>query len=165
MANIGGVSAPSPAPPAVKGFSGAAFLGLVMAGAVLLGLGMWVAQKNWRVGSRRSECEARLRYIAAMAGIYHSKYKAWPAETGPEFWQVLLKAEGPPLGRAYDFTHCPVTGKAYRGPGKMPTDQDMWAWLACCEPGTHGDDTLAINAGAAFEVAPKDDARYLGTKP
>ena len=41
----------------------------------------------------------------------------------------------------------------------------MWAWLACCEPGTHGDDTLAINAGAAFEVAPKDDARYLGTKP
>lgn len=165
MANVGGVSASSPAPPAEKGFSGAAFLGLVVAGAALLGLALWAAKKEWSTGSRRSECEARLRYIGMTASVYHAKYKAWPAETGPEFWQVVLKADGPPLGRAYDFTHCPVTGKAYRGPGKTPTDADPWAWLGCCEPGTHGDDTLAVNGAGNFEVAPRDDARFLGTRP
>jgi hypothetical protein len=165
MANVGGVSAPSPAPPAGKGFSGTAFLGLVVAGAVLLGLAMWVARSSWRAGSRRSECEARLRHLAKAAESYHARFKAWPDATGSEFWPVILKADGPPIGRVFDVTHCPVSGKAYRGPGQPRKEGELRAWLACCDPGIHGDDTLAINGAGTFEVAPRDDLRYLGTKP
>lgn len=151
--------------PAKKGYSGTLFLFLILVGIGVLALAMQGMRERYRVESRRSECEARLRYLAVAAELYHSKHHAWPAETGARFWQVVVHDKGPEFGRTYDFYHCPVTGTAYRGPGASPSDADAHAWLGCCEPGVHGDMTLAVNGAFKVEFAPKADARYGATRP
>lgn len=163
--NPGDLVASSPAPPpGPRTGPGVSPLVLVAVFLILALAAVALRSRGLRHGDRE-QCEARLTYMGVSAELYRARYHAWPAATGPEFWDAILNDDTTsPIGKP-EFAVCPGTGKRYRGPSAAPTDDNLRVWIACCEPGVHGDEVLAVNAAGRFEAAPAGDARFQATRP
>jgi hypothetical protein len=149
--------------PKPRQMSGKLFLLFIALGLGVLAIVFFATRSVWRPQRRRAECETRLRELAVAARLYRDKFGAWPAATGPAFWELAVRGSGYEPEKKTDFVHCPVTGKAYRGPAAPPRESDPEAWLGCCEPGTHGKlDVVVITAAGTIVTAPKDDAKLGG---
>lgn len=152
----------SEAAPQPRQMSGKLFLLFIALGLGVLAAVFFTTRAAWRPQSRRVECETRLRALATAARLYRDKFGVWPPATGPAFWELAVRGSGYEPERKTDLVHCPVTGKAYRGPAAAPGEAAE-AWLGCCEPGTHGEqDVVAITAAGRIVTAPKEDAKLGG---
>ena len=151
------------APSQPRQMSGKLFLLFIALGLGALALVFFGTRAAWRPQSRRVECETRLRELATAARLYHDKFGVWPAATGPAFWELAVRGSGYEPENKTDLVHCPVTGKAYRGPAAAPREGDPEAWLGCCEPATHGkEDVIAITEAGKIVTAPKADPKLAG---
>ncbi|MCE9582326.1 MAG: hypothetical protein K8T20_07520, partial [Planctomycetes bacterium] len=144
--------------------SGKVFILLVALGAGVRGLARFGFRTAWRGDSRKAECRARLIALSIAAQEYHGKYHAWPAATGPAFWDAIVRGTESRVPKKIDLLHCPVTGRPYRGPSSSPDGRDPAAFIGCCEPGVHGPELLGLTQKWEFVEAKPDDPRFAATK-